>query len=107
MAVRTASRVLSITATCAVVLLATTETFPGMVVAITLVPGETVIGGRFPNRFLIASMMVITPAPLLVDELVRKARLAKKERLSRGFDDPPPPQETHPAVAIKMNKIPV
>ena len=52
-------------------------------------------------------MMLTTPAPLLVDEFVMKARLAKKVRLSRGFDEPPPPHETHPAVAIKTNKIPV
>src|SRR5438105_9576224 len=53
-------------------------------------------------------MMLTTPAPLLVDELVTNARLAKKVRLSRGFDfPPPPPHETHPAVAIKTNKIPV
>ena len=52
--------------------------------------------------------MLTTPAPLLVDELVMNARLARKVRFSCGLEDPPPPpQETHPAAAIRTNRIPV
>src|SRR5437868_8961302 len=104
MEVLTASKVLSMIETCAVVLLDTTVTAPGMVVAITFVPGETAIAW-FPKRSLSASTMLTTPAPLLVDELVMNARLAKKVKLSRGFDEPPPPQETHPTAPIITSKI--
>jgi hypothetical protein len=76
-----------------------------MVVAITFVPGETV-RRLLPNRSLFASRMVTTPAPFVVEEFVRKARLARNDCRRCGVEEPPPPQDTHPAVAIKTKKIP-